>query len=360
MKQLSKITFQILAGANVASILIMLLVGHADMLNPEQFPRLSNIGLVFPGLLVINILFLVFWLLIKPRYALIPFLGFIVCYGPVRTYCPVNIPQDPPKGSIKVLSYNVLNYTGWGPVETRDEILKYIARQKADIVCLQESQPNGIGQAVIDSIVGYLYPYKASSKHKQDYMTLFSKYPILSRERIDYQSKGNMSVAYKISVNGRGVIVINNHLETTALSKEEKQKFKDLIKGELESDTATATSKWLIGHLGQQTKRRAPQADAVARYMSYHAGTPMIVCGDFNDSPISYVHRTIAKNLTDCYIATANGPGISYHYSGFYVRIDNILCSHHFTPYACQVDKSIKWSDHYPIICWLKLKPNSL
>ena len=67
MKQLSKITFQILAGANVASILIMLLVGHADMLNPEQFPRLSNIGLVFPGLLVINILFLVFWLLIKPR-----------------------------------------------------------------------------------------------------------------------------------------------------------------------------------------------------------------------------------------------------------------------------------------------------
>lgn len=358
MRQLSKFTFQMLAGANVATIIVMLLVGHADMLHPAQFPRLSNIGLLFPALLVVNMAFLVLWLFIKARYALIPFLGFIVCFGPVRTYCPLNIPAEPPKNCIKVLSFNVLNYVGWGPAETRDEILKYIARQQADIVCLQESVPNEVGQAVVDSLVGRLYPYKATSEHKQDYMTLFSKYPILSRERIDYQSKGNMSVAYRLHVRGRDVIVINNHLETTALSKEEKQKFKNLIKGNLESDTATATSKWLIGHLGRQTQVRAPQAEAVARYMSFHAGTPMIVCGDFNDSPISYVHRTIARNLTDCYIATGNGPGISYHYSGFYVRIDNILCSRHFTPYACHVDRSIKWSDHYPIVCWLK--PHSL
>jgi len=70
---------------------------------------------------------------------------------------------------------------------------------------------------------------------------------------------------------------------------------------------------------------------------------------------VSYVHRTIAKDLTDCYVATGNGPGISYHLNGFFVRIDNILCTDDFTPYRCHVDRSIKASDHYPIACWLKM-----
>ena len=29
--------------------------------------------------------------------------------------------------------------------------------------------------------------------------------------------------------------------------------------------------------------------------------------------------------MTDCYIASGNGPGISYHRGGFFVRIDNIM-----------------------------------
>ena len=356
MKQLSKITFQLLAGANCATIILMFLVGNADMINPVSFPRLSNIGLIYPFFLFVNLLFLVFWLFVKARYAIIPFVGFVVCFGGVRKYCPLNLPEDPPKGCIKVLSYNVLNYVGMDDHDRSNAILDYIRKQDADIVCLQESMPSLIGQAVIDSVLCPVYAYSDTAKHGSDFMTIFSKYPILSREHIDYPSTSNMSVAFRLHVKGRDVIVINNHLETTGLSKEEKQKFKYLLKGELQADTATATSKWFVGHLGQQTKKRAPQAEAVARFIAYHAGTPMIVCGDFNDSPISYVHRTIAKNLTDCYVSTANGPGISYHYSGFFVRIDNILCSSHFTPYGCQVDKSIKKSDHYPILCWLNMR----
>ena len=82
----------------------------------------------------------------------------------------------------------------------------------------------------------------------------------------------------------------------------------------------------------------------------------MILCGDFNDSPISYAHRTLDKVLTDCYVATGNGPGISYHHNAIFVRIDNIMCSSHWTPYGCKVDRSARHSDHYPIYCWLKRK----
>ena len=81
----------------------------------------------------------------------------------------------------------------------------------------------------------------------------------------------------------------------------------------------------------------------------------MIVCGDFNDTPLSYTHRVISNGLIDCFVETGNGPGVSYNRSKMYVRIDNILCTPDFKPYACKVDDSIKNSDHYPIMCWLKL-----
>ena len=354
MKKLSRIAFQIIGGANVASILLMFLIGHADWVDPTVWPKLSNMGLFFPIILAINFAFLVFWIFVKPRWVLLPLLGFIVCYGPVQKYFPLNWPKDPPKGCIKVLSYNVWFYAGWEDRSKPNAILQYIKRQDADIVCLQESAENEVGSVQVDSILGKHYEYKDTAMHKGDCVTIFSKYPILSKERIRYQSEGNMSCAFKLRINHRDVIVINNHLETTGLTLDEKEQFQQMVKGELGGAAVTRTSKWLIRHLAEQTKKRAPEADAVARYIAYHRGTPMIVCGDFNDSPLSYAHRTIAKGLTDCFVTTGNGPGISYHKSRMYVRIDNIMCTADFMPYACKVDNSIKNSDHYPIMCWLK------
>ncbi len=354
MKKFSRITFQIIGGANIASILLMFLIGHADWVDPMVWPKLSNMGLLFPIILAINFAFLVFWIFVKPRWVIMPLLGFIVCYGPVRKYFPINWPADPPKGCIKVLSYNVWFYAGWEDRSKPNPILEYIKQQNADIVCLQESAENEVGSVQVDSILGKVYQYKDTATNKGDFMTIFSKYPILSKEHIHYPSKGNMSCAFKLRIRHRDVIVINNHLETTDLTSDEKERFQLMIKGDLGGMAATRTSKWLISHLAEQTKKRAPEAEAVARYIAYHSGTPMIVCGDFNDSPLSYANRTIAKGLTDCYVKTGFGPGISYHRSRMYVRIDNIMCTQDFTPYACKVDNSIKNSDHYPIMCWLK------
>lgn len=354
MNKISHVAFQVIGGANVASILLMLLIGHADKVDPTVWSKLSNMGLFFPIILAINVFFLVFWALVKVRMTVIPLLGFIVCYGPVRRYCPFNLPSDPPEGSIKVLSYNVFCYAGWDDRDKPNAILQYIKRQNADIVCLQESAENEAGRVQVDSILGKFYEYKDTAVSKNDFMTVFSKYPILSKEHIRYESEGNMSCAFKLRVRHRDVIVVNNHLETTGLTADDKEQFQQLVKGELGGKSVTRTSKWLLSHLGQQTKKRAPEADAVARYIAYHRGVPMIVCGDFNDTPLSYAHRTISKGLVDCFVESGNGLGISYNKSRIYVRIDNILCTPDFKPYACKVDNSIKNSDHYPIMCWLK------
>ena len=361
IKKLKIFTLQMVAGANIASIVLMLAVGYSDRLHPDTFPLLSNAGLAFPAFLIINFGFLVFWLIFKTRGALIPLVGFIICYAPIRKFWPINIPQEPPPGAIKVLSYNVWYFAGWEDrPESPNPILEYIKKQNADIVCLQESATNEVGQEKFDAALNPIYQYRDTARRGQgECITILSKYPIIAKEHIDYESRGNLSAAFKLMIDGEEVIVINNHLETTALSVDEKHRFKTMIKGEMEMDTVGMTSKLLIRKLAKATSLRAPEAEAVARYVAYHRDKPVIVCGDFNDGPISYTHRTIARDLTDCYIATANGPGVSYHHSGIYVRIDHILCSSHFKPYACRVDNSISSSDHYPIISWLEKRPNS-
>ena len=154
------------------------------------------------------------------------------------------------------------------------------------------------------------------------------------------------------------MLVVNNHLEGTHLSKEDRNNYKRMLHGRMERDTARAESRLLLNKLETWVAKRAPQADAVHRYVQEHRAYPTIVCGDFNDNPISYSRRTIAKGLTDCYVETGTGIGLSYNQKGFFFRIDNILCSKHFTPYRCYVDNKIDFSDHYPMVCWLKLRNN--
>ncbi len=113
IRKLKTLTCHVLAGANMATILVMLFLGYSDRINPVSFPILSNGGLLFPIFLILNFGFLVFWLIFKARWAWIPLVGFVICYGPTRRYCPLNIKQEPPKEAIKVLSYNVWFFAGW-------------------------------------------------------------------------------------------------------------------------------------------------------------------------------------------------------------------------------------------------------
>jgi endonuclease/exonuclease/phosphatase family metal-dependent hydrolase len=163
-------------------------------------------------------------------------------------------------------------------------------------------------------------------------------------------------MAWYLKVGNDTLLVINNHLEGTHLSDEDRDNYKRLIKGDMRRDTARQESVLLLNKLGKAAAKRAPEAEAVHQYIETHSQYPIIVCGDFNDNPISYSRRTISEGLTDCFAASGRGIGLSYNQKGFFFRIDHILCSDQFQPYNCQIDDKMDASDHYPIICWLKKK----
>src|SRR3712207_7926231 len=112
-KQLKNFTLQVITGANIATIAVMLMIGYSDRINPVSHGYLANVGLLFPVFMALNMGFLIFWVLFRPRRVFIPVIGYLLCYAPVRAYMPFNPTSDVPQGAIKVMSYNVWNFAGW-------------------------------------------------------------------------------------------------------------------------------------------------------------------------------------------------------------------------------------------------------
>ena len=354
LTQLKKIIQNMMIGANIATIIIMLIVGFCYRLNPIEHPLTSNIGLAFPVLLAANCAFLLIFLVFKKRLTFIPILGLIICYIPVRIYAPINVPHSTPDDAIKVMSYNVFCFRGDSTSnDGLDGIARYVCESGASIVCMQESTCD---DRVLKAFgKGYKYIDTARTASGNEQQMILSKYPILSKTHISPDTKGCLCVAYEVLIDGDRTTVVNCHFEGTGLSPEERKDFHNFVKGNWNgNDTISAESKRMIVRLGEASKRRVPQVEEVIRYIKSRKGEPVLLFADLNDSPISYCRNRLAKTLTDCYVATANGPGISYHYNTFYVRIDNVMCSSHWQPYNFKVDREIALSDHYPIYGYVK------
>jgi endonuclease/exonuclease/phosphatase (EEP) superfamily protein YafD len=363
IKQLKAFTINLVAGANIATVILLLCAGFSDRLNPVDYPLLSCFGITFPVFLIANLLFLFFWLTFKWQKIWIPIIGYLLAYLPLSIYMPMNLKQDVSEDALKIISYNVCTYGGNNKYEDGfDTIYNYLKRQKADIVCLQEDVDTW--RRFVFIRYEKIYPYNdttifCNTVASMNGVGIHTRFPILRKERIPYKSEANGSVAYYLKMdNGDTLLVINNHLEGTHLTKKDRSNYKRLLKGKMERDTAKEESKLLFDKLASAAATRAPQADAVHRYIETHRQYPIIVCGDFNDNPISYSRRTISQGLSDCFAKTGKGIGLSYNQKGFFVRIDNILCSEHFIPEKCEIDDKMDASDHYPIISWLKMTDN--
>lgn len=340
---------------NIITILAMLFTGFGGCANPVLHNYIAVSTLSFPGFVIINVLFAILWMIFKFKFVLIPLTGFILCYQPISTYWPINHAEAPDEDAIKFISYNICAFREYEfPDGVENPTIKYLADCGADIICLQEATHGDRVKRLIKKELEEIYPYQDFYLKKYNGLAILSKFPIISSEKIDYESTGNLSNAWKVDIDGDTVLIINNHLESNKLSLADRDDFKKLVKENVKDKEAKKVTKHLFSKLADAVKIRGTQADSVAKYIERNKQMSIIACGDFNDNPLSYARKKICENLTDCYVETGNGPGISYHTGGFYVRIDNIMCSNDWEIIKCKVDNKIDASDHYPICSWIK------
>ena len=360
IKKLKDFTIQLLVGANAATILLMLLAGYSDRLHPADHPLLSTLGMAFPAFVVINLLFLLVFLIFKWTRAWIPILGLLLALLPIRVYWPIHTPAEVPEGALKLISYNVCGYSGNFKYEEGFETIRdWLHEEQPDIVCLQEDNDNW--RRIVFKDYQKTFPYNdtivlCNSVASFNCLGIHTRFPIVRRDRIAYDTQvNNGSCAWWLKVGNDTVIVVNNHFESCHLNNDDRRQYQQMLEGKMHRDSMRSESKLLLVKLAEANSKRSLQIDKVCDYVKEHQGRPILVCGDFNDNPLSYSHHAMSQLLTDCYVESGRGVGLSYNQKGFFFRIDHLFCSSHFQPYNCKIDDKMDASDHYPLICWLKL-----
>ena len=356
---------------NVLVALLLLLSTLAPVTSPFDFVIISYLGLGFPILLFINVCFFIVWLVfLKWKYFVIQLVILLFCWNSINTYIPLNSPsKDIPEKSFKIMSYNVRGFDWLTGDEARNNpIFSYMANSGADIICMQEfavEEKKDKDKIIsLEELDGFLeeYPYRTIIRLGDTInpcmygLACYSKFPIEKVARIPIESAFNGAGMYEIKIGKKSLTIVNNHLESNRLTAEDKVLFKELVvdKNRKKLDAVTQT---IRSHLDPAFKTRATQANIIADCIRIQREKTdaMIVCGDFNEPPISYAYETIKGNFLDAFKYTGRGVGITYHEDGFYFRIDYIMHSLNLQAYNCTVG-DVKYSDHYPIWAWIKFK----
>ena len=325
-------------------------------------------GLMYPYLVIINIIFIIIWAIrLKPQIFLS--LGIIlVGWFFIIRYVQITLPFKKlevasTKPSFKILTFNVRHFNRYKWLKNRDisnEIFQFIEKESPDIICFQDFFTRSSGELSEKEISKRLSKTKYSHiqyrfndpKASTFGIATFSKYPIVKRGEILFEHSYNLSIYSDILLDGDTVRVFNNHLQSIRFLKQNYD-FIDTLKLKYNNVQVNGIVD-IANRLKWAFEQRATQAEAIAAQI-HLSRYPVIVCGDFNDSPISYTYQIIHKNLKDAFIESGSGFGNTYLGKFPSYRIDYILHDDNFRVFNYRTPK-LDLSDHYPVLCRLTKK----
>lgn len=340
---------------NILFAVLLLASAYGGYADPHMCLWIVMLTLLFPVLLGINVLFVLGWLLTFSRKWLVSFCAILLCTCQMRTYCPVNMPQPIPKGSVKVISYNVFGFGGM-PIDTAEyfKTLDYLSNSDADIFCAQEAHLSTNRMKTVEKYISH-WKYRDTTCLGKGGSTLMicTNFPIIDKHLLPSPSDFFGGVAYRLRAGRDTIHVVNCHFISNRMNPDDKEAYNSLLTSN-ETDSINEKVLNICRKINRAGVMRAVQADTMAEYINSLGDVPLIVCGDFNDSPLSYPHHRLTQTLDDAYTRSGNGPGITYNRSAMFVRLDNILCSHHWRSFGAKVATQNKMSDHYPVEVWLK------
>lgn len=335
---------------------LLVLVYLAAFIPPDSFWPAAFLGFLFPYLLVANLIFALIYLLLKSKKAALSILVLLIGYQPIFNF----IQPIPSLGTrttgIKLLTYNVHYFARDISKKMADQprILEFLRKTDADIICLQETRllkagklsPAGIQHA----LRGIRYHHLAHAASSGGPLTL-SKFPIVAMGEIRFERSSNMVLFSDIVIRPDDTIrVYNCHFQSYKITPEDYSITDPDKSGTNEQQLREA--KLISKKMVLAFTFRARQARAILAHIK-KCPYPVIVCGDFNDTPSSYTYHLLGNYLKDSFVEA--GFGISNTYRGFLplFRIDYILHSERFRAVSYQREK-IDLSDHYPVTTWLE------
>jgi len=351
-------TYRFLLAANLAALVPLLLAYAAANFSPNAMGYLALFGLAYPFSILANCLFILIWIFRKPSYALISACCILLGLNHFTSFFQVSMQGsiNEQANHLKVLSYNVHVFDVFNKKngsETRDAIYDLLKREQADVICFQEFYQSEKSKSfpTRDTLIKFLpskyyherYTHAISGQQYFGVVTL-SKYPIAERGHVPFATDVNNFCIYTdIIKNSDTVRVYNAHLQSIRFKKEDY----DLANGKTEQHEIDDAGKRIARRLKNAFVKRQEQVDRIARHMK-ECRYPIVLCGDFNDPPVSYAYCTLSRDLKDSFKECGNGIGNTYIGAFPSFRIDYILHSPTFETIEYSTLPE-KLSDHHAV-----------
>lgn len=349
--------------ATLVTIVVAILLLSTKLvvyISPALLGYFTYFGFLFPLFFLLNVIFLVFWVIKWRTQFLIPLIVLVLMWPQWSQTFQLGWHFKGAKGdrqSVTILSYNVrmFDFYDWTKVSgNAKRLFEFINKQDADVVCIQEFFTSPNNSTYKESYINRnlsRYPfhhidYTAHEFNTSFGMATYSKYPIVRQESMHFPNTTNSSIATDIVVKGETIRVFNNHLESLRLTQDHLNLL-DSLTYQTEAKAKKGLKEIAYRMKGAFATRtlQADQLDALIKKSPY----PVFVCGDFNDTPISYVYHKMKGDLLDSFVAHGKGFGGTYH--GFIVpfRIDFLFHSRSLVNIGYQCFP-VPYSDHYPIV----------
>ncbi|NOY47179.1 MAG: endonuclease/exonuclease/phosphatase family protein [Chlorobi bacterium] len=319
---------------------ILLLSYLLPYVAPKSFAFLSVLSLAVPLLIILNVLFVVFWLLKVKKQLLLSLLVLLLGFNHVTSLYKFTSSRNVEnENNLSIMNYNVrlFNLYNWIPTENIEtQIVNLIKKEQPDIISFQEYQP----QDNVD-LSFYKYKYEKLSGTRVQYgQAIFSQYPIIASGSIAFPNTANNAIYADIVKNRDTIRIYNVHLQSLRIDKDVE-------------NLNTEDSERLFKRISQTFKKQQLQTELFIKHKD-KSPYKMIVCGDFNNTAFSYVYKEIKGDLVDAFQEAGNGFGRTFDFKYFPIRIDFILVDKAFKINGFKTLED-KLSDHYPIIAKVSL-----
>lgn len=242
---------------------------------------------------------------------------------------------------IDVLSYNVRlfrerdNYGRFSPAST-----DWLNSVSADLICLQEFSYNARWQAIdLKNVMinrgyeGIAYTFTSGRNLHNPGLAIFSRYPVVCHGTWMPDTLGvNNGIYADIALRGDTLRCYNVHLRSPQLGVYIQRKD---ISG-------------LLSGICRAAVTRRHQVEALLKHAA-QSPYPVFFCGDFNEIPYSYNYLRLRSHYPNAFEHAGHGFGFTLNQWPYFLRIDHVFFSGHFTVPWFRVLRDTDLSDHFPV-----------
>jgi endonuclease/exonuclease/phosphatase family metal-dependent hydrolase len=337
---------------NMIVAALYLACSFAPYLHPKTWWFTGFLGLFFPYLFILLLLFLLFWIFVRIKWAFFPLLVMLAGSSAVINHVSFKGGEDfsvkKLPGSIRFMSWNLRHFIPFDESMFKPDqdkhlqlIFDQVKKYQPDVICFQEfvSMPgdgNKDPMEYLEHVLGYKYHQFAGEDifETKQYsgIAIFSKLPITGGNVISFPASTDANAENTVFadvVSGADTLRIYAvHLQSFGFGAREYKVIDDV---NAKNDSSVIQSKQLIKKMRNTFYWHGVQSDFIVNEMA-SSPFPTFVMGDLNDVPGSYTYSVMRGDRQDAFLEKGYGLGATFTSSSSFMlqllptlRIDYIF-----------------------------------